>query len=160
MSTRANALADRLEQGAAQLASYAEGLSDAEWGTICPNEQRPVGVLIHHVASAYPVEVDLIQVLASGKAVEGVSWDMVDQMNADHADSHLTCSKAETLELLKVNSTAAAKVVRALSDQQLDKAAPISLNWDAPLTTQYFIEDHPIGHPFAHVASVRAQLNS
>ena len=53
-----------------------------------------------------------------------------------------------------------ANAVRALSDQQLDKAAPISLNWDAPLTTQYFIEDHPIGHPFAHLASIRAQLNA
>jgi hypothetical protein len=160
MSTRANALADRLEQGAAQLAAFAEGLSDVEWGTICPNEDRPVGVLIHHVASAYPVEVDLIQVLASGKAVEGVTWDMVDQMNADHADSQEQCSKAETLKLLKENSAAAAKAVRALSDQQLDTASPISLNWDAPLTTQYFIEDHPIGHPFAHLASIRAQLNA
>ena len=151
MSTRANALADRLEEGAQKLKAFSEGLSQAEWESICPNEKRSVGVLVHHVASAYPVEVELFQALASGKAIEGVTWDMVDQMNADHADSQGNCSKAETLELLQKNSTAAADAVRALSDEQLDKASPISLNWDAPLTTQYFIEDHPIAHNLSFV---------
>ena len=87
MSSRANTLADRLEKGANQLLAFAEGLSKAEWQTLCPNEKRSIGVLVHHVASAYLVEVDLIQGLASGKAIEGVSWDMVDQMNAEHADT-------------------------------------------------------------------------
>jgi hypothetical protein len=33
MSRRAELLAGRIEQGAAGLAAFAEGLSDAEWGT-------------------------------------------------------------------------------------------------------------------------------
>jgi len=151
MSTRANELADRLEKGANQLLAFANGLSQAEWQTICPNEKRPIGVLVHHVASSYLVEMDLIQALASGKAIEGVTWNMVDQMNSKHADIHANCSKTETLKLIKENSALAADAVRALSDEQLDKAAPISLNWDAPLTTQYFIEDHPISHSYAHL---------
>ena len=159
MSTRANALASRLEQGVQELVEFAQGLSPAEWQTICPNEKRSVGVLVHHVASAFPVEVDLIQQLASGKAIEGVSWDMVDQMNAEHADAQANCSKTETLALLQKNSAAAATAIRALSDAQLDKAAPISLNWDTPLTTQFFIEDHPVSHSFAHLDSIRAALN-
>ena len=158
MSTRANKLANRLEKGANQLLTFAEGLSQAEWETICPTEKRPIGVLVHHVASAYLVEVDLIQGLASGKAIEGVSWDMVDQMNAEHADTQASCSKTETLKLLKQNSTFAADAIRALSDEQLDKDSPISLNWDAPLTTQYFIEEHPVSHSYAHLASIRAIL--
>ena len=56
-------------------------------------------------------------------------------------------------------STAAADAVRGLSDEALDKASPISLNWDAPLTTQFFIEDHPISHPYLHLNSIRAALN-
>jgi hypothetical protein len=159
MSTRANELADRLEKGANQLLAFSEGLSQSDWETICPTEKRSIGVLVHHVASAYPVEVDLIQVLASGKAIEGVTMDMVDQMNAEHADTQGNCSKTETLELLKQNSALAAEAVRALSDEQLDKAAPISLNWGAHLTTQYFIEEHPISHSFAHLASIRAIIN-
>lgn len=158
ISIRADALANRIEDGAQQLMEYAEGLSQAEWETVSPNEARTIGVLIHHVASAYLVEVNLIQGLASGKAIEGVTWAMVDQGNAEHADSQAGCSKSETLALLQKNSGVAADAVRGLSEAQLDKASPISLNWDAPLTTQYFIEEHPISHPFAHLSSIRAAL--
>jgi hypothetical protein len=104
--------------------------------------------------------VDLIQALASGKAIEGVTWDMVDQMNSEHADTQINCSKAETLKLLKENSVLAANIVRALSDEQLDTSSTISLNWDAPLTTQYFIEEHPISHSYAHLTSIRDIINS
>ena len=100
--------------------AFANGLSQAEWQTICPNEKWPIGVLVHHVASSYPVEVDLIQALASGKAIEGVTWNMVDQMNSEHPDTQANCSKTETLKLIKENSALAADAVRALSDKQLD----------------------------------------
>ena len=160
MSTRANQLADRIENGANQLIAFAEKLSQEEWLTICPSEKRTIGVLIHHVASSYPVDVNLMQTLASGKAIEGVTWVMVDQMNLEHANTQVKCSQTETLTLLKENSSLAADTVRSLSDEQLDFAAPISLNWDTPLTTQYFIEEHPISHSYVHLASIRAIINS
>ena len=160
MSIRADLLADRIENGANQLIAFAEKLSQAEWQTICPSEKRTIGVLIHHVASSYPVEVNLFQLLASGKAIEGVTWDMVDQMNSEHANTQAKCSQTETLKLLKENSSLAADTVRSLSDEQLDFAAPISLNWDTPLTTQYFIEEHSISHSYVHLASIRAVINS
>src|SRR6185503_18293615 len=51
---RARALADRIEQGANALATFAEGLSDAEWNTAVPGDGRSVGVTVHHVANMYP----------------------------------------------------------------------------------------------------------
>src|SRR5262249_20262261 len=57
-SLRAALLADRIEEGAATLAAFAEGLSEAEWkapGSVGGNDKRPVGVVVHHVASIYPV---------------------------------------------------------------------------------------------------------
>ena len=45
MSKRADAIADRIEQGGEALASFGESLSDAEWNTIVPNEERSAGVL-------------------------------------------------------------------------------------------------------------------
>lgn len=155
MGMRANQLADRIEDGANQLAAFADKLTQAEWQTICPSEERTIGVLVHHVASSYPVEVNLIQALASGEAIEGVTRDMVDQMNFEHANEQGSTSKTETLALLRKNSSLAAGTVRSLSDEQLNNAAPISLNWEAPLTTQYFIEEHPISHSYAHLASIR-----
>ena len=160
MSKRAQALADRVEQGARELMAFVENCSEEEWQAIVPVEERSVGVLVHHVASAYPVEMDLVKVLASGQAVVDVTWDMVDSMNAGHADKQASCTKEEALELIQRNSTSAANDIRELSDEQLDKAAPVSLHWDAPLTTQYFVEQHPLSHPFAHLESIRDALKN
>jgi len=158
MGRRAEALAVRLEQGARELADYAEGLTDAEWGMSIPKDGRTVGVTVHHVASMYPLEIQLAQTLAAGKAVAGVSWDAVAQVNAQHAHEHKAVEKPETLDLLRRNSKAAADAVRAFSDEQLDAAAPISLNADAPLTTQFFVEDHAVRHSFHHLSRIRAAV--
>lgn len=158
MSKRANALAERLEQGAQALANLAESLSEAEWYINVANEGRTVGVLIHHVASVYPLEIDLARSLAAGKPIAGVTPAAVDHMNAEHADNHGAVTKQETIELLQKNSVMAAEAVRQFTDAELDNAAPVSLYADAPLTAQFFIEDHALRHSFHHLASIRAVL--
>lgn len=65
-SQGANALAERLEQGANALAAFASGLTDAQWQSRMPGDGRKIGVIVHHVASVYPVEIHLAQVLAEG----------------------------------------------------------------------------------------------
>ena len=47
-----------------------------------------------------------------------------------------------------------------LSDEQLDRCAPVSLNAGAPLTTQYIIEDHALRHSWHHLAKIKAALKS
>jgi hypothetical protein len=79
-------------------------------------------------------------------------------MNAGHANEHARASKAETLDLLRRNSKTAADAVRALTDDELDRAAPVSLNEDAPLTAQFLIEDHALRHSFHHLALIRSTL--
>ncbi len=160
MSKRAEALAERIAQGHRELIAFVNTLSEADWRTHCPNEDRTVGVLIHHVASVLPAELDLVKVLASGQPITGVTLEMVDQMNAQHAQEHMHCSRQETLDLLRRNSGLVVGAIRELSDAELDRAAPVSLHWDAPLTTQYFIEEHPLSHPYHHLASIRAAVST
>ena len=57
MSKRTDALADRLERGARALAAFARTRSDAEWETRVPRDGRTIGVIVHHVASVYPLEI-------------------------------------------------------------------------------------------------------
>src|SRR5262249_9783230 len=152
MSKRTNALADRLEQGARALATFASALTDAAWRTLVPKDGRKVGVIVHHVASVYPLEIELAQTLAGGKPVAGVTWDAVHQMNAGDAKERDAVAKEETLDLLRRNSEAAAAAIRALSDEELDQAAPVSLNSDAPLTCQFMLEDHAVRHSYHHLA--------
>jgi hypothetical protein len=158
MSSRAEALASRVEQGANALAQYAASLTDAQWRMAVPKDGRSVGVMVHHVASVYPLEIQLAQTLAAGKPIVGVTWDVVHQMNAGHAKDNAAVDKATAIALLKTNSQKAAADVRAMTDAQLDSAAPNSLYSDAPLTCQFMLEDHAVRHSYHHLAKIRAAL--
>ena len=157
---RANALADRLEQGARTLAAFASGLTDEQWQTRVPKDGRKVGVTVHHVASVYPIEIQLAQVLAGGNPVTGVTWDVVHEMNAGHARENDAVTKEAAVDLLQRNSAAAAAAIRALSDDELDRAAPASLYSEAPITCQFMLEDHAVRHSYHHLARLRAALNA
>ncbi|HEV8600606.1 MAG TPA: hypothetical protein VGQ69_14695, partial [Gemmatimonadales bacterium] len=85
MGKRSDALADRIEQGAVSLATYAEGLTEAQWRQVVPPDGRTVGVIVHHVASVYPLEIQLASTLAGGMPITGVTWAAVAEMNAGHA---------------------------------------------------------------------------
>ena len=159
-SRRANALAERLEQGARALEASASALTETEWQTRIPGDGRTIGVVVHHVATMYPLEIQLAQALAGGKPITGVTWDVVHELNATHATTNQAVTKSAAIELLRRNSTAAAAALRALSDEELDRAATVSLNADAPLTCQFFVEDHAVRHSYHHLARIRAALAS
>ena len=158
MSERTNALADRLEQGALALAAFAGELTDAEWQARITGDGRKVGVIVHHVATVYPLEIQLAQKLAEGNPIEGVTWEVVHDMNAKHAVENDAVTKESTLDLLRRNSAAAAAAIRALGDEELDRAARVSLNFGAPLTCQFMLEDHAIRHSYHHLARLREVL--
>ena len=155
---RANALADRLEQGARALASFASGLTVEQWQVRLPGDGRKVGVVVHHVASVYTVEIQLAQAIATGNPVVGVTKAVIDDMNAGHASEHDGATKEAALAPLRQNSAAAAAAIRALSDEELDRAVTVSLYADAPLTCQFFLEDHAVRHSYHHLARIRAAL--
>jgi hypothetical protein len=159
-SSRAAGLANRIEEGAGLLANFAQGLSDAEWRTpVSDSDNRPVGVIVHHVANMYPIEIDVAKAVAAGNAVTEVTWEVVAQVNAKHAGEQSGVSKEEALELLRKNSRAAADAVRAFTDDELDRAAPFSLSFGAPVTAQFVIEDHALRHSWHHLAKIRAKVS-
>lgn len=158
-SGRAESLAARIEEGGAGLAAFAEGLSEAEWHTpVSATDRRSVGVVVHHVANMYPIEIDVARAIASGRSVSDVTWEVVAQLNAKHAQDHAQVSKSAALELLRQNSREAAAAVRAFTDEELDRAAPFSLSFGAPVTAQFVIEDHALRHSWHHLASIRKAL--
>jgi hypothetical protein len=157
---RAAALADRIEEGAALLAAFAETLTDEEWNiAVTSHDKRKIGVIVHHVANMYPIEIGVVQAIAGGNAVTDVTWDVVADINAKHAAENANVTKSEAIELLRKNSSDAADAVRKLTDDELDTAAPFSLSYGAPVTTQFVIEDHPLRHAWHHLARIRGTLN-
>lgn len=154
MNSRAQALAEALEQGASALAAFAATLTEAEWQARLPKDGRKVGVVVHHVASMYPIETELTQKLAGGGALTDVTWDAIHEINAGHAREQDAVTKEQALALLRTNSAAASAAVRGLRDNDLDRVAPNSLYGGAPLSCQFWIEDHALRHSFHHLAGI------
>ena len=159
-SSQANALADRLEQGARALAALAASLTDAQWQTRIPHDGRTIGVVIHHVGFMYPLEISVAQTIGSGEPVEGLTSAQVDEINAGHAAENDGVTREAALDLLMRNSAMAAAAVRAFSEEELAQAVPVSLYADAPLTCQFFIEDHALRHSYHHLAKIQSTLNA
>ena len=157
-NSRSEALAARLEAGATALAAFAETLSEAEWQTRLPKDGRKVGVVVHHVASMYPLEIQLAKLVAAGQPITDVTWEAVAAINRDHQEANDGTTKQETLALLARTSAAAAEAIRGFSHEELDRAAPVSLNSNAPLTCQFVLEDHALRHSYHHFAGIRAAV--
>ena len=157
---RADSLADRLEKGARALAAFANSLTDAQWLTRVPGDGRTIGVIVHHVASVYPLEIELARKLAAGQPITGVTMKDVHAMNARHAKENSGVTREEALALLAGNSAVAAAAIRALTDEALANAAPVSLYGDAPLTCQFLLEDHAVRHSYHHLSLIAQALQT
>ncbi|HZI78047.1 MAG TPA: DinB family protein [Vicinamibacterales bacterium] len=157
-SARAEALARRLEQGIDAMIGFASTLTERQWNTPIPKDGRPVGVVVHHVASVFPIEIELAQQLARGQAITGVTWDDVHAMNAKHAQENAAVTRQEAIDLLRRNSASAAAAIRALTDEELEAGGTNSLYADAPLTCQHMLEDHAVRHSYHHLAKIKAAV--
>jgi hypothetical protein len=122
MATRGETLARQFETKAPEAAAVFERLSDTDWGKVTAAEKWTVGVTAHHIAVAHQVIGNLIQTLADGKPGPNITMDALHAMNAQHAREHAGCTKAETLALHRQNATAAAAMLRGLSDEQLERS--------------------------------------
>jgi hypothetical protein len=160
MTKRSDALADRLEQGATALANFAANLTEDEWQIRTSKDGRKIGVIVNHVATVYPLEIQFAQTVARGEAVTDLTMEVINKMNAGHAQEQDAVSKEQTLELLRQNSAAAAAAIRELSDEELDQAVPVSLYSGATVTCQFVLEDHAVRHSYHHLARLRSALES
>jgi len=157
MSERTETLARSLEEGAAALANFANTLTDEEWHTRTPKDGRKVGVIVNHVASVYPLEIEFALSVAAGKPA-AVTMPDIDAMNGGHAQENDAVTKEQTLALLARNSSEAAAAIRALTDNELDRAAAVPFYSNAVVTCQFVLEDHAVRHSYHHLARLRAAL--
>ena len=158
VSVRGGLLADRLEQGARALETFANALTHVQWHSRVLKDGRKIGVVVHHVASVYPLEIQLALKVADRHRITGVTMDDVHTMNATHAAEFDKVTRVEAVDLLRRNSTAAAAAIRNLTDEQLAHAEFVSLYDDAPVTCQFVLEDHAVRHSYHHLAAISRAL--
>ena len=155
MGERSEALAKRFEQINGDLIELVESLSTDEWQATCKGETWSVGVTAHHIAYDQAHIVEWFQAIANGRPLPPAAPGGLDASTARHAAEHASCTKEETLDLLRRDGEAAARAVRELTDEQLDRQAPVTDGRPA-LTAGGVIERILMGHVLGHGASIRA----
>src|SRR5450759_866536 len=126
MGERSEALAKRFEQVNGELIELVESLSADEWRATCTGETWSVGVTAHHIAYDQAHIVEWFETIASGRSMPPPAPGGLDASTARHAVEYASCTKEETLALLRRDGKAAARAVRELTDEQLDRQAPVA----------------------------------
>lgn len=160
MSERAEALASRFAAANDEFVATIEECTDAQWRTTCPDEERPVGVVAHHVAGAQRAAAGWMQAVASGQPLPPLTIELINQLNARHAERHSTTGKDETVALLRHNGQETAALIRALSDAELDRTGSAPLFGPNPISAEQIISHVLIAHIMGHLRSIRQALHS
>ncbi len=157
-STQAQQLAERFGQLNNAVIAFVEPLSDEQWTTPCGDDNRPIGVVAHHVATAYGGITSWVATMASGQPLPPMTMADIDSWNAQHAEANAAVGKADTLDLLRRNGGDAATAVSSLSDAELARSGAVSLLGGATVTTAQFIEGLLMGHTNGHLQAMRAAV--
>lgn len=159
MGSRSDMLATQLEQAVAEFESTVESCSAAQWQAICGDEGWTVAVTAQHVAGQFPLEREFIEEAArSGKGL-AYTWDDINRKNDLRAGDNTSCTKEDVVKLLREGGASMASYVRGLSDEQLDRSAPLGLADGATPTTQQLIEGGVlIDHVKQHLQSIRSAI--
>ena len=149
MGARAEQLASTFDQSCKDFTAVVEKLNDAEWKKETGGEKWPVGVVAHHVAGGCAGIAGIVQKVAKGEPLPGLTMEMIHEGNAKHAKEFAAVTKAETLGLFKTNAANASSLVRGLSDAELDRSA--TLLGGRPMTAAQVIEGILINHVNEHL---------
>jgi hypothetical protein len=160
MAERARVLAEEFQQAVSDFIGTVEGLSEEQWQMVCPNEERPIGVLVRHVAASIPFEMHVFRSIAGGGQPTTFSMAEIAVMNASDAEAWNDVRKDETLALLRKKAEAAAAEVRQLSEDQLALSGKYITDIPDAWTVEQLIERFLIGHVREHLESIRAVLES
>jgi DinB superfamily len=153
--SRSEELAAAFERTNADLVACVRGLDAGQWTTPGVNspvfrfgdedEHRPVGAIAHHVASAYGRSAQAIGMVVAGQPITpppggGTTGQSVPD-------------QAETIQLLEKDGARVAAVIRALTDEELDREAETFIG---KVSVATFIERAINFHPYWHLTSIQA----
>ena len=155
MGSHGEALAKQLEEQNLGSISLVSGLSDSQWSKLCSSEGWPVGVTAHHAAGSYGPISGMVQAIATRGPLPPITPQLLDQMNAAHAQEFASVSREQTIDLLRQSAAQATGVLRGLSDEQLQQQADLFGN---TVSAEQVAQNFLLGHSREHFASIQAAL--
>jgi hypothetical protein len=172
MNPRASHYAAEFETTLAEFIRLVESLNDEQWKRVGRNypqrlndedENRPVGVIAHHVAVTAKGMMGRIQALAEGRPLPPVGSGTQSQpvqafstWNAQHAAEHANVTKEEVLRLLHEQQSQIPAALRYIPDDRLDQSADTPAG---PMSVAQRIERVLIGHIKMHQGSIEAAIS-
>lgn len=165
MSQRTNArsalLAEQYEEAHDQFVRLLESLSDDQWHVAGKNypqridnedENRPVGVIAHHVATNGDWIMQRIQTMLAGGPLAPVNMR---EINAEQARTNANVSKEDVLRLMRASKPRIGNAVRAIPDNQVDVQRETPAG---PMSAAQRVERVLIGHMKQHQGSIEAAI--
>jgi DinB superfamily len=123
VSERSTALADDFAAANAEVVAFATSCGEDAWVLRVPGEEWTVGVVVHHIAVGHANALRWLDGMARGDGVSDTA-EGIDEANALHARRATGVTQSETVALLQENGARLEALLRSLSDEELDRAAP------------------------------------
>lgn len=156
LGAQAEALTARLQDLTNQLVAAVEGCPDDKWHTAKTNEGWSVGVTAHHAADGIVPTTGIFVAGATGQPMSPITLEMLNELNAKHAQEFANCSKAETIDLARKSAAQAAGMISGVSDEQFQTQAALPFTPDQKLPSSQLAEFLVIGHLQQHLASIQS----
>jgi hypothetical protein len=150
----ASQLADDYDGVMAEVIACAESCSDGEWQALHASEQRSVGVMFDHISEGNPEVARWIGEFLAGRPV-AITPEILNSRNADHARRVAGRPRQETVADLKRGAVRTSEVIRALSDEELQRKQ--DFGW-AGAQDVAWVASAAIRHPRGHLKSIRETL--
>jgi len=155
MNEQAQELAQRFEQANAEAIGVVEGCPEEQWRAHHAGEGRSVNVLAHHIAVGHHAIAEWVQGIATGQPLPALTMESFTEPNAQHARQFVNVTKPEVITELQQQGAAAARLVRGLSDEQLDRTGELL---GQQRRARDVIEGILIGHVRSHLRSIHEAL--
>jgi hypothetical protein len=153
-SERAAELADDFAAANEEAVTFARSCGEEAWMLPVPGEEWTVGVVVHHIAESHGSGTRWLAGMARGEGVPDTA-DEIDRANAAHALRAASATPAETVALLMDSGARLEALLRALSDEELDRSAPFGPAGGRAFPT-IDLAAVPARHTREHLAHARA----
>jgi hypothetical protein len=155
MGQRTEALARRIEEANAEIVAFAETCPEDDWRRRPEGDEWTVGVIAHHVANGYDQEGRVAGFVQAVMRDEPLPPPPPRGYNDPAPDRFARFTRDETIDLLRRNGAAAARLVRELQDADLERLLPTPAD-RPPRTLGHPLEYVFVGHVYEHLMRMRS----
>lgn len=149
-------LATAFDDANGELIVFARSCSEAQWATVVPGENWPVGVVVHHVAVGHRLLGGWVESALRGEDIHDTAAG-VDAANAAHARASAAVEMEETVELLRTEAAPVSETLHGLLPDDLARAVAFGPADGAVLSVEA-LAGAATRHCRVHLANARAAL--